>query len=138
MDYQNLILEARKIREKAYVPYSNYKVGVAILAKSGKIYSGANVENAIYRGTHAEKLALDTAVINGEREFEALAVITMDKIPAFPCAQCLQDLTEYDDGTGSLIIIAANLEDTVRKSTLGALLPERFGPKNLGIDVKKY
>lgn len=86
-------------------------------------------ENAIYRATHAEKLALDNAVFNGEREFEAIAVVVEGDV-TFPCGQCLQDLTEFDDG--KLIIIAANLKGIVEKSTLAELFPKRFGPKNLG------
>ena len=137
-DYSKLILEAKKAREKAYAPYSKYKVGAAILAKSGKIYCGANFENVIYRGTHAEKFALDTAVMAGEREFIAVAITLDDALLPFPCAQCLQDLTEFDNGDGKLVIITSNPAGKSRESTLAKLLPERFGPKNLGMDVKKY
>jgi len=138
-DYSKLILEAKKAREKSYSPYSKYKVGAALLAKNGKIYAGTNIENAIYRGTHAEKFALDTAVFNSEREFEAIAIVSADEDPARPCGQCLQDLTEFDiDGRGSLIVIVANLKGKIITFTLAELLPQRFGPKNLGIDVKKY
>ena len=128
MKYDLLVAEARNALQKAYAPYSKFKVGAALLAKSGKIYSGANIENAIYRATHAEKFALDTAVFNGEKEFEAIAV-AVDGKPAFPCGQCLQDLTEFDDG--KLVVLATNLERVVEKSTLAKLFPKRFGPKNL-------
>ncbi len=134
---RKLINEAKSAREKAYAPYSKFKVGAALLAKSGKIYAGCNVENAIYNGTHAERFALDNAVIRGEREFLAIAIVLDDK--SFPCAQCLQNLTEFDsDGKGNLKIITVNLQGNVRESTLAKLLPERFGPKSLGIDVRKF
>jgi cytidine deaminase len=134
-----MIERATSARPKAYVPYSKYKVGVCVLGKSGNLYEGVNVENAIYRVTHAEKLALDKAVMEGEREFLAIVVVTDDLKSPYPCAQCLQDLTEFDiGGSGSLEIIAANLNGNIRKSNLAQLLPERFGPANLNIDVRKY
>jgi cytidine deaminase len=134
-----MVERAKAARPRAYVPYSSYKVGVCILGKSGSFFDGVNIENAIYRGTHAEKLALDKAVMEGEREFIALAVVTDDPKAPYPCAQCLQDLTEYDiNGSGALEIIAANLNGFVRKSSLAELLPERFGPANLNIDVRKF
>jgi cytidine deaminase len=136
---QIMVERATSVRPKAYVPYSGYKVGVCILGKSGQFYEGVNIENAIYRGTHAEKLALDKAVMEGEREFIALAVVTDDPKAPYPCAQCLQDLTEFDiGGSGALEIVAANLNGLVRRANLAQLLPERFGPANLNIDVRNY
>ena len=136
---KKLIDTARLNMKKSYSPYSKFKVGVALLAKSGKIYDGTNIEVVVHRATHAERLALDSAVMNGEREFIALAVATDDKNASFSCGQCLQDLTEFDfDCKGSIIIIATNLNGKVRKSTLNKLLPERFGPANIGMDVKNY
>lgn len=124
---KSLIEQASANMQKAYAPYSGYKVGAALLATSGKVYDGANIEGMVYRATHAEKLALDSAVMSGERQFIAIAVVTKGQIPAFPCGQCLQDLAEFDKSEkGSLEIIAANPEGKIRKRTLGQLLPERF------------
>jgi len=131
----NLLIErAKSNRRMAYAPYSEYLVGVALLAESGKAYDGANMENCIHRCTHAERVAIDQAVFHGERRFSVIAVVTDSPEPAFPCGQCLQDLTEFDDGKGNLKIIAANLEGVVRESLLKELLPVRFGPANLGVD----
>lgn len=128
---KSLINGAKRFREKAYAPNSNYNVGAALLAQSGKIYFGANVENSVYRATHAEKKALDDAIIAGERTFVALAVVTDDEKIPFPCGQCLQDYVDFDyDGSGSLQIFAANLDGKIRESSLGELLPERFGASN--------
>ncbi|MEA3514388.1 MAG: cytidine deaminase [Nanoarchaeota archaeon] len=124
---KSLIEQASANMQKAYAPYSGYKVGAALLASSSKVYDGANIEGMVYRATHAEKLALDCAVMAGERQFIAIAVVTNDPIPAFPCGQCLQDLAEFDNGgKGYLEIIAANPEGKIRRSTLAQLLPERF------------
>ena len=137
-NYEQLIKQAIANMQKAYAPYSGYKVGAALLASNGKVYDGANMENIIYRATHAEKLALDCAVMNGERQFIAIAVVTDNQNPPFPCGQCLQDLAEFDtDGKGSLEIIAANLDGKINKSTLGQLLPKRMGPYDLECYKKK-
>jgi len=135
----NLIEQAKSNLVKAFAPYSKYKVGTALLAASGKVYDGINVETCIYRATHGERMAMDRAVYDGEREFLAIAVVTDDPKAPFPCGQCLQDLTEFDNSAqGELEIIAANLKGYVRKTSLAQLLPERFGPTNLGIDVRDY
>ena len=134
-----LIQLATKARENAYAPYSGYKVGAALLAESGAIYEGVNIEMVIYRTTHAERFAIDVAVKAGERKFLALAVVTDDPSAPYPCGQCLQDLTEFDvDANGDLEIIAANLQGIRGKKYLRELLPERFGPANLDKDVRQY
>ena len=134
-----LVQLATKARESAYVPYSGYKVGAALLGESGAIYEGTNIEMVIHRTTHAERFAIDTAVKAGERKFIALAVVTDDSSAPYPCGQCLQDLTEFDaDATGDLEIIAANLQGIRGRKYLRELLPERFGPANLNIDIRQY
>ncbi len=135
----NMCNMALNARINAYVPYSGYKVGACVFTKSNKYYVGANIENVIYRGTHAEKLALDTACFAGEREILAILVITDDIKAPFPCAQCLQDISEFDiDNIGNIEIFATNLQGIIKKSTLSELLPERFTPANLNIDIRKY
>jgi cytidine deaminase len=126
-----LIDGALNIRLHAYAPYSKFKVGVALLAKSGEVYYGVNMENAIYRATHGESSALNQAIIADEREFVAIAVATDLPIPAVPCGQCRQDLREFNDG--SLEIIAVNLQRKILRTTLEKLLPHSFGPEDLGV-----
>ena len=106
---KSLISIATHAGERAIAPYSSYKVGAALLAKSGSTYDGMNVEMVTYSGTvHAERRALNTALENGEREFVAIAIITDDPKNPFPCGYCLQDLAEYNK-EGDLELIAANL-----------------------------
>jgi len=128
--YSDLIECARRYRDNAYAPYSGYRVGAAVMTKAGKLYGGCNIELASYTLTrHSEMVALDKAVSEGEREFAALAVITDDLRNPFPCALCRQVMKEYC--SADLIIIAANLQGDVKKSSLGGLYPESFGPENL-------
>lgn len=128
--YRDLIECAKRYRENAYAPYSGYKVGAAVLTSGGRLYGGCNIELASYTLTrHSEMVALDKAISEGEREFTALAVITDDRAAPFPCALCRQVMKEYC--SVDLVVIAANMEGTVRKSTLGDLYPESFGPGNL-------
>jgi len=132
-----LIERARQNLPNAYAPYSKYKVGVALLGEKG-IYDGVNVEMVIHRATHGERMAIDNGVFAGERRFLAVAVVTDDPNNPYPCGQCRQDLAEFDDGTGFLEIIAANLQGDIKRTTLDKLLPDRFGPFNLGIDITQY
>lgn len=143
MIHQELIdimwTKALNARYNAYVPYSKYKVGACVLTITNRYYVGANIENVISRSTHAEKLALDIACMAGEREIIAVLVITDDPKTPFPCAQCLQDITEFDiNNRGSIEIIAANVDGKLRKSTLNELLPQRFNPSNLNIDITEF
>ncbi len=128
--YKDLIECAVRYRENAHAPYSGYKVGAAVLTRGGRFYGGCNIELASYTLTrHSEMVALDKAISEGEREFVALAVVTDDKAVPFPCALCRQVMKEYC--SADLVVIAANMDGTVRKSTLGELYPESFGPENL-------
>lgn len=124
-----LINEAAKVRERAYAPYSNYKVGAALLGKSGKIYTGCNVENASYGAAIcAERSAVVKAVSEGERMFTALAVVTDSPKPGAPCGICRQFLSEFGL---DLRIILANLQGVTIESTLREYLPAAFTPDNL-------
>ena len=127
-----LLAAARAVRLNSYSPYSNYKVGAALLAASGKIYVGANFENAAYgAGTCAERVALGAALAAGEREFVAVCVCGADNTVS-PCGICRQALSEFGDMTvlciGAEGSTAAN---AIRELKLSALLPESFGPANL-------
>lgn len=127
-DADQLVERARQARDQAYAPYSNFPVGAALLARSGRVFSGANVENALFGlSLCAERNALFQAVANGEREFEALAVVTEPGVT--PCGPCRQALQEFDDG--SLRIIVADTWGSYRTYTLRELLPDAFGPDDL-------
>ena len=131
--YARLMDAAVAARAYSYAPYSNYRVGAALLGKSGRVYTGCNVENAGYTPTNcAERTALFKAVSEGEREFSAIAVVggTGDTVdPACtPCGVCRQVLSEFCEP--DLPVILGTPEDS-RVMTLGALLPFAFTKKNL-------
>lgn len=123
-----LVLRAQTVRGRAYAPYSNYPVGAAVLGRSGQIYVGANVENAAYPTTMcAERNAIFRAVSDGERAFEALAVVTENG--GAPCGACRQVLSEF--GSAVLVIIADESGKIHRKIRLHELIPHAFGPQDL-------
>ena len=127
MNPTDLINLARKARRKAYVPYSHYKVGAALLGKSGKVYTGCNVENASYGHTVcAERTAVLKAVSEGETEFEAIAVVT--KNGGSPCGACRQVLSEF---APKLTIYIADKNGEYRTTTMKKLLPDSFTPAHL-------
>lgn len=118
-----LIGQAREARTHAYCPYSGFAVGAALLAESGRVYTGANCENAAFgAGICAERAALAAAVTAGERHFTALAVAAGDR-PVTPCGICRQMLAEFGDLT--VIASGAEGEDTLI-APLSALLPHAF------------
>lgn len=122
-DRNNLIQRALEARQWAYAPYSKYAVGAALLADSGIIYTGANIENAVYpEGTCAERVAVFTAVHQGEYKFEAIAVATENG--GSPCGACRQVLAEF--GLDTQIIIANNEGIITKEMSLADLLPEAF------------
>ena len=130
MDITNLIEKAIEAKENAYVPYSNFRVGAALLAKSGKIYTGCNIENVSYGATNcAERTAVFKAVSEGEKEFQAIAINgdNGDYLP--PCGICRQVLSEFADD--SLKVILANNTEDYKVIALGELLPGAFSSKNL-------
>ena len=120
---QELLNAALSARERAYAPYSKFLVGAAVLAKSGKIYTGCNIENASYGLTVcAERNALFSAVGAGEREFTALCVVGDTEAPISPCGACRQVIAEFKVPR----IILANLKGDVKEYTLEELLPYGF------------
>ena len=131
--YRSLMASAVAAREYAYSPYSGYRVGAALLGKSGKLYTGCNVENAGYTPTNcAERTAVFKAVSEGEREFTAIAVVggMGDSIdPACtPCGVCRQVLAEFCEPEMPVIL---GTPEEMRVLTLGDLLPFAFTKKNL-------
>lgn len=123
-----LVKVARDIRERAYAPYSKYKVGAAALTESGQVYKGVNIENAAYPVTIcAERAAIFAAITNGEKKFKALAVVTENG--GTPCGSCRQVMAEF--GLDMLVIIADEHENIVMEKKLSELLPGAFTPDDL-------
>jgi cytidine deaminase len=120
---------ARAAAQSSYSPYSEFPVGAAIVCGSGKIFTGCNVENASYGLCNcAERTALFTAAANGERVVRAVVVYTPTPTPSSPCGACRQVINEF--GPDALVISVCDGPDRI-ETTLSALLPAAFGPKNL-------
>ena len=127
MTDDKLIASAAAARERAYAPYSNFKVGAALKGKSGRVYTGCNVENAAYGPSMcAERTAIFKAVSEGEREFEAIAVVTENG--ASPCGSCRQVMMEF---APDMAVIIADTQGRVRSTTVRDLLPDGFTPEHL-------
>ena len=119
---KQLVSAALTARENAYAPYSNYKVGAAILTADGKIYTGANFENASFgAGICAERVALGAALAAGERKFEAVAC-TAANSSVTPCGICRQALAEF----GDMDVICTGDDGEIREYRLSELLPHGF------------
>jgi len=124
---KELVTQAMQARERAYAPYSNYKVGAALLGKSETVYTGCNVENAVYPLTIcAERTAVVKAVSEGEREFTALAVVTENG--GSPCGSCRQTLREFG---ADILVLIADTTGACREMTIGELLPDGFSATDL-------
>ncbi len=124
MDNEGLIKAAEKAMENSYSPYSNFKVGAAVLTGKGGIYTGCNIENASYGATNcAERTAVFKAVSEGEREFLKIAVVSSAGDLTFPCGICRQVLAEFMP-EGSIILKDKN--GAVKEYTVKSLLPNSF------------
>ena len=127
MTDEKLLQTAVEMMERAYVPYSHYRVGAALLAQDGTVYTGCNVENAAYGNTLcAERTALCKAISEGARRFTAIAIAASGSAP-FPCGACRQSLYEFAPDLRVLVTWDGN----VREAMLSDLLPEGFGPSSL-------
>ncbi len=127
-DKQALIDLANEARQRAYVPYSKYRVGAALRTKSGQVYTGVNVENAAYPQTMcAERVAIFKAVSEGEKEFEVIAVVTDNG--GSPCGGCRQVMAEF--GLETVVLFADGAGRLTHETTVGGLLPEAFTPEKL-------
>ncbi len=137
LEVQTLIRAAITARDKAYAPYSEFKVGAALLCSDGRVFSGCNVENAAYgAGICAERGAAMQALAEGAKDFVAIAVVgwkggkaEADRGLAYPCGICRQFLNEFTDGRMT-VYVARSITD-YEKNDLASLLPHSFGPKNL-------
>jgi len=125
---QSLIDLANTTRQRAYAPYSKYHVGAALQTKTGRIFTGVNVENAAYPHTMcAERVAIFKAVSEGEKEFEVIVVATDNG--GSPCGGCRQVLAEF--GLDTLVLIANGAGELLKELTVKELLPEAFTPEHL-------
>jgi cytidine deaminase len=125
---QSLIDLANEARRRAYVPYSKYPVGAALRTKSGRLYTGVNIENAAYPQTMcAERVAIFKAVSEGETEFEVISVVTNNG--GSPCGGCRQVLAEF--GLDTVVLMANGNGELVKEMTARELLPEAFTPNHL-------
>jgi cytidine deaminase len=137
MEYKELVEAALDARKMAYTPYSHFKVGAALITKSGKLYKGCNIENAAYSpGNCAERTAIFKAVSEGEKEFSAIAIVggpeNKDELPICPpCGVCRQVINEFADANEFEVILGTNKSEEFKVFKLKELLPLGFGPKNL-------
>lgn len=130
MDLKQLIEEAKAARELAYVPYSRFKVGAALLTKEGKIYKGCNIENAAYSMCNcAERTAIFKAVSEGDKEFAAIAVVADTDRPVTPCGACRQVISELCPK--DMKVVMANLNGAVDIKMVEQLLPGAFSSEDL-------
>jgi cytidine deaminase len=130
MEKKDLISEANKAREFAYVPYSNFKVGAALLSKDGQVFHGCNIENAAYGMTNcAERTALFKAYSEGITQFDLLVVVADTDRPVPPCGACRQVISELCEA--EMEVVLTNLKGDVQKVLVKDLLPGAFSPKDL-------
>lgn len=129
--YKELIKKAMEAKQNAYAPYSGFPVGAALLTEAGDIYTGCNIECSSYGGTNcAERTAIFKAISEGERNIEAIAVISGSDDYIYPCGICRQVIAEFGD---KIKIIVAKSEYDFKIYTINELLPNSFSYK----DIKK-
>lgn len=132
VEYKNLVAKAFEAQRMSYSPYSNFKVGAALLGKSSKVYLGCNIENSSYGATNcAERTAFFKAVSEGETEFEAIAIVGGDNGElCAPCGICRQVMAEFCRAS-KFVVILGKSEEEYKVFTLEELLPMSFGKANL-------
>ncbi|MBE6072854.1 MAG: cytidine deaminase [Clostridium butyricum] len=129
-DYKNLMKIALEYREKAYVPYSKFKVGAAVLFESGEIYGGCNIENASFGATNcAERTAIFKGVSEGETKIKAIAEVGSLEEVTYPCGICRQVLCEFGDE--DMVVILGKSEDDYIVTDLKSLMPGAFRKENI-------
>lgn len=129
INHKDLVEQAYTAMTYAYVPYSKFQVGAALLGKSGKVYTGCNVESASYGATNcAERTAVFKAISEGEQEFDAIAIVSSSMDFTYPCGICRQVLAEF--GTDMQVILAKG-HDEFKIYTVDELLPQSFTGKDL-------
>jgi cytidine deaminase len=129
IEHEALVEAARQARENAHAPYSNFRVGAALRATSGRIFGGSNVENATYGLTVcAERVAIFKAMSEGERGFDAIAVVTDTDALTPPCGACRQLIWEF---CGDVPVVLANLKGKSETLQMRELFPKPFDSRNL-------
>jgi len=134
-DIETLISAAQDALERAYVPYSEYRVGAALLTDDGSVYTGANLENANYSNSlHAEEVAVARALMDGHREFEAIAVASGERDGVTPCGMCRQTLAEFCEADLPVYCDEGDGKDApeITEYTLGELIPATISRETLG------
>jgi cytidine deaminase len=127
-DFDQLITIAKQSRENAHAPYSNFRVGAALRASSGRIFGGCNVENATYGLTVcAERVAILKAISEGERGFDAISVVTDTEALTPPCGACRQLIWEF---CGDIPVVLANLKGKIEQIQMHDLFPKPFDSSN--------
>lgn len=129
MSLDEVVKIAKNVRQNAYVPYSNYRVGAALVAKSGKVYSGCNIENGGIMSICAERVAFTKALSEGEREFDYIVVCGGNKLDYLdknctPCGYCRQFMSEFVDNDFKIYLL--NNNDEAEKYSIEELLPHSF------------
>jgi cytidine deaminase len=133
IDVDGLVSVAQAYRARAYAPYSQYAVGAALLTEEGQVFGGCNIENAVYPATCcAERVAIFKAVSEGHRSFRAIAVVTANG--GSPCGICRQVMREF---AADMPVYIADGLGNVRHTTVAQLLPDSFGPEDLGYSAQK-
>lgn len=129
MNARELIEKAKEAKEYAYVPYSNFKVGAALLTKTGKIYTGCNIENSSYGATNcAERTAIFKAVSEGFTEFDAIAIVSSSEDVTYPCGICRQVMSEF---MPEAKIFYENKKGEIVESSVKEVLPYMFDKNSL-------
>ena len=130
MDMQSLLAQSKIARETAYVPYSKFPVGAALLAEDGTVFHGCNIENASFGLTNcAERTAIFKAVSQGVKTFKAIAIVADTEGPCSPCGACRQVIAEFCAPT--MPVYLTNLKGDVLETTVEGLLPGAFTPEDL-------
>jgi cytidine deaminase len=133
VNIEKLIEEAKLAREKAYVPYSKFGVGAALLTTDGKIYHGCNIENAAYSMCNCgERTALFSAYAQGDRNFQAMVVVADTDRPCSPCGACRQVISELCPK--DMKVVLTNLKGDILELTVEDLLPGAFSPEDLNAE----
>ena len=136
MNIEGLIEESKIARENAYVPYSKFPVGAALLGEDGTVYHGCNIENSAYSMSNcAERTAFFKAVSEGVHTFKALAVIADTEGPVSPCGACRQVIAEFCDG--AMPVYLTNLKGDILETTVAELLPGAFSKEDLAYAAKQ-
>ncbi len=121
---KELLERAEEVQKNSYSPYSNFRVGAAILTEKGKIYTGTNVENASYGLTIcAERVAVFKALSNGDSRFRAIAIVSDSEVPIPPCGACRQVLSEF---SANMMVISQSSGGEVKRWFLKEIFPETF------------